>query len=219
MAFNVKVVMFDLDGTLMDTAPEIAAAVNAMLADLNLPTLPAQKIRGYIGEGAQALIKRSVSAGTAADDALLERAQALFFEHYAKTVTMSKPYPKVLEGLQELKQKGLRLACVTNKPERFSLPLLEASGLLPYFELVIAGDTLAKKKPDPIQLQHICAEFKVLEAEAMLVGDSLIDVQAAHAAGCYIVTVPYGYNQGSPIDDALVDASINHLTELLALID
>jgi len=218
MAFNVKVVMFDLDGTLMDTAPEIAAAVNAMLADLNLPTLPAQKIRGYIGEGAQALIKRSVSAGTAADDALLERAQALFFEHYAKTVTMSKPYPKVLEGLQELKQKGLRLACVTNKPERFSLPLLEASGLLPYFELVVAGDTLAKKKPDPI-LHYICAEFKVLEAEAMLVGDSLIDVQAAHAAGCYIVTVPYGYNQGSPIDDALVDASINHLTELLALID
>ncbi len=219
MAFNVKAVMFDLDGTLIHTAPEIAAAINAMLADLNLPALPAKQIQAYIGEGAQTLIRRSVSASKAADDALLERAQALFFEHYAKTVIMSKPYPKVLEGLEGLKQKGLRLACVTNKPERFSLPLLEASGLLPYFELVVAGDTLAKKKPDPIQLHYICAEFKVLEAEAMLVGDSLIDVQAAHAAGCYIVTVPYGYNHGSPIDETMVDASIDDLTDLLALID
>lgn len=219
MAFNVKAVMFDLDGTLIHTAPEIAAAVNLMLVDLALPVLPETQIEGYIGEGAQALIKRSVSAGAAADDALLERAQTLFFEHYAQTVTMSKPYPQVLEGLQQLKQKGLRLACVTNKPERFSLPLLEASGLLPYFELVIAGDTLPKKKPDPIQLQHICAEFKVLEAEALLVGDSLTDVKAAHAAGCYIVTVPYGYNQGVPIDESLVDAHINDLTDLLALID
>jgi len=134
-------------------------------------------------------------------------------------VTLSRPYPKVLEGLTSLKQKGLRLACVTNKPERFTLPLLEASGLMPFFELVVAGDTLANKKPDPIQLQHICAEFKVLEAQAMLVGDSLTDVKAAHAAGCYIVTVPYGYNQGKPIDDSQVDAHIDDLTELLALID
>jgi len=90
---------------------------------------------------------------------------------------------------------------------------------MPFFELVVAGDTLANKKPDPIQLQHICAEFKVLEAQAMLVGDSLTDVKAAHAAGCYIVTVPYGYNQGKPIDDSQVDAHIDDLTELLALID
>lgn len=219
MAFNVKAVMFDLDGTLIHTAPEIAAAINLALTDLSLPVLSLAQIEEYIGEGAQALIRRSVTASVTADDALLERAQALFFEHYAKTVTLSRPYPKVLEGLTSLKQKGLRLACVTNKPERFTLPLLEASGLMPFFELVVAGDTLANKKPDPIQLQHICAEFKVLEAQAMLVGDSLTDVKAAHAAGCYIVTVPYGYNQGKPIDDSLVDAHIDDLTELLALID
>ncbi len=219
MAFNVKAVMFDLDGTLIHTAPEIAAAINGMLTELSLPVLPLAQIEGYIGEGAQALIRRSVTVSVTADDALLERAQTLFFEHYAKTVTFSQPYPNVMEGLVALKQKGLRLACVTNKPERFTLPLLESSGLMPFFELVIAGDTLANKKPDPIQLQHICAEFQVLEAEAMLVGDSLTDVKAAHAAGCYIVTVPYGYNQGSPIDDALVDASIGELTELLTLID
>lgn len=219
MAFNVKAVMFDLDGTLIHTAPEIAAAINLALTDLSLPVLSLAQIEEYIGEGAQALIRRSVTASVTADDALLERAQALFFEHYAKTVTLSRPYPKVLEGLTSLKQKGLRLACVTNKPERFTLPLLEASGLMPFFELVVAGDTLANKKPDPIQLQHICAEFKVLEAQAMLVGDSLTDVKAAHAAGCYIVTVPYGYNQGKPIDDSQVDAHIDDLTELLALID
>lgn len=219
MAFNVKAVMFDLDGTLIHTAPEIAAAINLALTDLSLPVLSLAQIEEYIGEGAQALIRRSVTASVTADDALLERAQALFFEHYAKTVTLSRPYPKVLEGLTSLKQKGLRLACVTNKPERFTLPLLEASGLMPFFELVVAGDTLANKKPDPIQLQHICAEFKVLEAQAMLVGDSLTDVKAAHAAGCYIVTVPYGYNQGKPIDDSQVDAHIDDLTEVLALID
>lgn len=219
MAFNVKAVMFDLDGTLIHTAPEIAAAINLALTDLSLPVLSLAQIEEYIGEGAQALIRRSVTASVTADDALLERAQALFFEHYAKTVTLSRPYPKVLEGLTSLKQKGLRLACVTNKPERFTLPLLEASGLMPFFELVVAGDTLANKKPNPIQLQHICAEFKVLEAQAMLVGDSLTDVKAAHAAGCYIVTVPYGYNQGKPIDDSQVDAHIDDLTEVLALID
>ncbi len=219
MAFNVKAVMFDLDGTLIHTAPEIATAINRMLSDLSLPELPPVQIQRYIGEGAQALIRRSVTATVTADDALLARAQALFFEHYANTVTLSKPYPKVFEGLAALKQTGVHLACVTNKPERFTLPLLEASGLMSYFELVVAGDTLAKKKPDPIQLQHICAKFKILEAEAMLVGDSLTDVKAAHAAGCYIVTVPYGYNQGVPIDESLVDAHIHDLTDLLALID
>jgi phosphoglycolate phosphatase len=150
---------------------------------------------------------------------MFAQAQALFFAHYATTVKQSQPYHGVREALSALKQKGLRLACVTNKPEKFTLPLLEASGLMPFFEMVVAGDTLAKKKPDPIQLLYICAKFNVLEAEAMLVGDSLTDVKAAHAAGCYIVTVPYGYNQGKPIDDGLVDASIDNLTDLLDLIN
>lgn len=217
MAFNVKAVMFDLDGTLIHSAPEIAVAINRMLQDLSLPILSLQQVQHHIGEGAQMLIKRSLGVHATAD--LHERAQVLFFEYYAQTVALSQPYPGVVEGLVALKQKGLRLACVTNKPERFALPLLQASGLMPFFELVLAGDTLPKKKPDPIQLQHICAKFKVLEAEAMLVGDSLTDVKAAHAAGCYIVTVPYGYNQGVPIDESLVDAHIDDLTELLTLID
>jgi phosphoglycolate phosphatase len=182
--------------------------------------LPQQQIAAYIGQGAQALIKRSVAAGSSAevDDALFERAQSLFFAHYANNVTQSKPYAGVLNVLTELKNLGLRLACVTNKPEKFTLPLLQASGLMDFFEIVVSGDTLAKKKPDPIQLQHICAKFNVMETEAMLVGDSVTDVMAAHAAGCYIVTVPYGYNQGAPIDDSQVDAAIEDLTELPGLL-
>ena len=219
MAFNVKAVMFDLDGTLIHTAPEIAAAINDMRADLALPGLSQEQIQRFIGEGAQMLIKRSIAANADVSAEMFEQAQALFFSHYAQTVKQSQPYHGVLEGLTALKEKGLRLACVTNKPEKFTLPLLSASGLMPFFEIVVAGDTLAKKKPDPIQLHYICAEFNVLEAEAMLVGDSHTDVQAAQAAGCYIVTVPYGYNQGKPIDDSLVDARIDDLTQLVDLLN
>lgn len=210
--------MFDLDGTLIHSAPEIAYSVNLMLAELNLPTLQQQQIESYIGEGAQALIKRCISVNAEPDKDLLERAQALFFRHYAGNVTQSKPYPGVLEALRALKSKGFRLACVTNKPEKFTLPLLQESGLADFFEIVVSGDTLPKKKPDPIQLQHICAEFNVMETEAMLVGDSETDVTAAHAAGCYIVTVPYGYNHGRAIDDSRVDASIANLTDLVTLL-
>lgn len=220
MAFNVKAVMFDLDGTLVNTAPELAFAINQMLAELSLPALPQQQIEAYIGEGAQALIKRCVTAGisTEIDEALFQHAQDLFFAHYANNVKQSKPYAGVLDALTVLKNKGLRLACVTNKPEKFTLPLLRESGLADFFEIVVSGDTLPKKKPDPIQLWHICAKFKVMETEAMLVGDSVTDVMAAHAAGCYIVTVPYGYNQGRPIDDSQVDATIEDLTELPGLL-
>lgn len=220
MAFNVKAVMFDLDGTLVHTAPEIAAAINRMLAELGGSVLPQEQIQNYIGEGAQTLVRRCLAASMqrAADEALFEQAYDLFFKHYADNVTQSKPYDGVLEALSALQAKGLKLACVTNKPERFTMPLLDESGLLDFFELVVSGDTLPKKKPDPIQLRYICAKFNVLEAEAMLVGDSMTDVTAAHAAGCYIVTVPYGYNQGKPIDYAHVDDTINRLTELTHLL-
>jgi phosphoglycolate phosphatase len=220
MAFDVKAVMFDLDGTLVHTAPEIAFAINKMLAELELSQLPQQQIESYIGEGAQMLIRRCIIAHTQhePDEALFEQAQALFFAHYADNVTQSKPYEGVVETLATLQDRGLKLACVTNKPEKFTIPLLDESGLLDFFEIVVSGDTLPKKKPDPIQLRYICAKFNVLEAEAMLVGDSLTDVKAAHAAGCYIVTVPYGYNQGKPIDHSLVDETITSLTDLPSLL-
>jgi len=220
MGFNVKAVMFDLDGTLVNTAPEIAFAANQMLSSLDLPNKSPIQIERYIGEGAQMLIKRCMmsESGVEPDDDLLNDAQALFFEHYANNVTRSQPYEGVLETLRHLKDKGFKLACVTNKPERFTHPLLDATGLAEFFEVVVSGDTLPKKKPSPMQLHHICKKFNVLEAETMLVGDSETDVVAAHAAGCYIVTVPYGYNQGRAIDERLVDATIADLPDLLNLL-
>lgn len=218
--FKVKAVMFDLDGTLIHTAPEIAFAANQMLAELGRPTLPYKQIENYIGEGAQVLIKRCLCSTPEADPepALFEDGQALFYHYYAINAQESKPFDGVLSGLNALENKGLKLACVTNKPEKFTLPLLKNSGLDRFFDIVISGDTLSKKKPDPMQLHHICAKFNVMETDAMLVGDSATDVAAAHAAGCFIVTVPYGYNQGRPIDDSLVDATITDLTELNTLL-
>lgn len=212
--------MFDLDGTLLNTAPEIANAANAMLTEMGLPTLPYAQIKSYIGEGAQMLIQRCLTGALNGmpEPAFLEKAQPVFFAHYANNVTDSLPFDGVQAGLEVLKQRNLKLACVTNKPEKFTRPLLEASGLAEFFEIVVSGDTLAKKKPDPIQLHHICAEFNVMEMEAMLVGDSATDIAAAQAAGCFIVTVPYGYNQGQPIDESQVDAMIRDLTELPSIL-
>jgi phosphoglycolate phosphatase len=220
LKFKVSAVMFDLDGTLLNTAPQIAEAANRMLVDLDLQALPYQQVKSYIGEGAQTLIKRCLTGqlNVEPEAVLYQKAQPLFFEHYANNVIESQPYDGVVEGLEAIRKKSIKMACVTNKPERFTLPLLQQSGLIDYFELVVSGDTLAKKKPDPIQLHHTCAELDVIEMEAMLVGDSATDIAAAHAAGCFIVTVPYGYNQGRPIDESKVDAMIMDLTELQYLL-
>lgn len=221
MRFQVKVVMFDLDGTLLDTAPQIAEAANRMLAALGKPMLPLAQISQYIGEGMQVLIKRCLT-GSMHDEPDAETfalAQTLFQEFYTQNVANSQPFPGALAALQQLKQRGYPLACVTNKPAKFSLPLLKKAGLADFFALVISGDSLPKKKPDPLPLLHICQQLDVLPAQAMLVGDSETDIAAAHAAGCFVVTVPYGYNQGRKIDVSLVDASVQQLTEVVHLLE
>ena len=161
MRFAVKAVMIDLDGTLLHTAPEIAVAANEMLKALDFAPLHLELVESFIGEGAPMLVKRCLTTtlGTEPDADLFERAERLFFEHYANNAHESQPYFGVQDGLQALSDAGFRLACVTNKPEKFTLPLLKHSGLADFFEIVVSGDTLAKKKPDPIQLQHICAKF------------------------------------------------------------
>ncbi|MES2636980.1 MAG: phosphoglycolate phosphatase [Pseudomonadota bacterium] len=218
--FKVKLVMFDLDGTVIDTAPQIAEAMNLTLAELGLKRLLDSQIAGYIGNGAAALIKRCLTGDLhiEPDARLFERAQTIYFAHYANNVRESLPYKDVKASLQAVKNKGFKMACVTNKPEKFTLPLLQTSGLLDFFELVVSGDSLPKKKPDPMQLQYICAKLGVLESQAILVGDSNTDIAAARAAGCSIVTVPYGYNQGKPIVANTVDAIINDLSELTTIL-
>ena len=214
--------MIDLDGTLIHTAPEIAWAVNAMLVDIGQPPLAMEQIEAYIGEGASALIKRCLidTADNLSNEPseLFVKAQKLFFGHYAQVVINSKPYSGVVEALQGLKDAGYRLACVTNKSESFTVPLLKANDLLHYFELVVSGDTLPKKKPEPDQIFYICEKFGVSVSEAVLIGDSKTDIAAARNAGCYVFVVPYGYNQGCEIEASVVDALINHLSEVQGLI-
>jgi phosphoglycolate phosphatase len=209
-----------LDGTLLNTAPQIAEAANLMRQELGMPALPYPQIKNYIGEGALTLIKRCITGQVELEPnaEVFAQAQPIFFKHYANNMTESLPYDGVVEALDAIKAKGLKMACVTNKPAEFTMPILQQSGLEHYFALIVSGDTLAKKKPDPLQLHHVCSEFEVLEAHAMLVGDSMTDVSAAQAAGCFIVTVPYGYNQGKAIDESLVDATVRNLTELPSLL-
>ena len=213
--------MFDLDGTLLDTAPQIAEAANRMLVALGKPMLPQAQIASYIGEGVQNLIKRCLTGQRQVEPEaeLFARAQPLYHGFYDKNATDSQPFPGVIPALQQLKTRGYRLACVTNKPEKFTLPLLQKAGLVDFFEMVVSGDTLPKKKPDPLPLLHVCQKLGTLPAEAMLVGDSETDIQAAHAAGCFVVTVPYGYNQGRAIDVATVDATVQQLTEVVDLLE
>lgn len=220
LGFKVKLVMFDLDGTLLNTAPEIANSANQMLVDLNMPALPYQEIKNFIGEGAPMLVKRCLMRQLNAepDPNLFEQAKERFYLHYEGYAGDSLPFDGVMQGLDVLKQREVKMACVTNKPEKFTLPLLQQSGLVHYFDMVVSGDTLGKKKPDPIQLHHICEKLNVMEPEAMLVGDSATDIAAAQAAGCFIVTVPYGYNQGHPIDETKVDAVIRSLEDLPSIL-
>lgn len=212
--------MIDLDGTLIHTAPEIARAANSMLYALSRPTLAAEQIEAYIGEGAIILIKRCLTGSLDGEPEaeLLANAQKLFFAAYAQIVAESKPYPKVIEALQAMQNGGYQLACITNKPAAFTMPLLEKSGLLQYFDLIISGDTLQKKKPEPDQIFYICEKFGVSINEAVLIGDSKTDIAAARNAGCAVFAVPYGYNQGYSIDIDAVDALISNIYEAVDLI-
>ena len=136
--------------------------------------------------------------------------QDFYFEESGRRTVI---YPGVIEGLEGFRALGLRLACVTNKAARFTVPLLEQMGLAPYFELVVSGDTLARKKPDPMQLAHICAEFALAPPEALLIGDSANDALAARAAGCPVFCVSYGYSEGGDVRDLDCDAIVDSLSE------
>lgn len=221
MRFQVKLIMFDLDGTLLDTAPQIAQAANKMLAALDLPMLSQAQISTYIGEGVQTLIKRclTVHLNVEPDLDILNRGLAIFQECYAANVADSQAFNTVLPTLQKLQQLGYRLACVTNKPEKFALPLLKKASIDRFLECVVCGDTLPRKKPDPMPLLHLCEKLGVSPLQAMMVGDSDTDIQAARAAGCLVVTVPYGYNQGRSIDVDTVDATIDEMVALVDLLE
>lgn len=216
LARGIAAVMIDLDGTLLDTVPDLAAAAGRMLAALDLPPRKEEEIRSFIGKGIPNLVARCLEARA---PALQAEALALYEDFYfEESGRRAALYPGVLEGLAQLRALRLRLACVTNKAGRFTLPLLAQKGLAPWFELVVSGDTLARKKPDPMQLAHICAAFALAPAKVLLIGDSVNDALAARAAGCPVVCVSYGYNEGGDVHDLDCDAIVGSLSEAANLL-
>lgn len=217
----VKVVVIDLDGTLLHTAPDLAAAAQRMAAELKLPPIDEATVKTYIGNGVSRLVKRVLTRDMQAEPeaALFEQALPVFEKHYLDGVShQSHPFHGVPEGLVALRAAGYRLGCITNKAEKFTLPLLRDTGLSGFFDLILSGDILPKKKPDPMPLLHACEEFEIQPAEMLLIGDSLNDVQAARAAGCHVFVVPYGYNRGRPVEELDVDAVVPSLIEAVRLI-
>ncbi|MDD3884502.1 MAG: phosphoglycolate phosphatase [Gallionella sp.] len=216
----VSAIVIDLDGTLLHTAPELAESANRMLRDMGRPAVSQDLLMSYIGNGIHWLVKRALTGDMHAepDAALFDRALPIFEKHYTELLLESKPFDGVLPGLEALKAAGYRLGCITNKVARYTEPLLKGVGLADYFEIVLAGDTLPEKKPHPLPLQHSAEFFGVPIEHLLLVGDSLSDAQAARAAGCPIICVPYGYNHGEPVETLNVDAVIPDLTAVLPLI-
>ncbi|HUO43969.1 MAG TPA: phosphoglycolate phosphatase [Burkholderiales bacterium] len=217
----VKAVMIDLDGTLLDTAQDLALAVNLTLIELGRPTLHEKRIANFIGKGVYHLMRCALTEvdGGQPDEALFERSMAMFMDCYDRTNgEHTAPYPGVVEGLDALRAAGFPLACVTNKIGRFTFSLLERQRLTRYFDIVLAGDTLPKKKPDPLPLTHTAEKFGVTPCDLLLIGDSLNDVEAARAAGCPVFCVDYGYNEGNDVRAFDVDAIVSSLFEASKLI-
>ena len=218
---SIQVVMIDLDGTLLDTAADLALSANLMLKELGMPEQSVPTIQSYIGKGIQKLVKRTLTGQLDGepDTVLFSKALPIYEKHYAKHLSdNTRPYPGVVEGIQSMQQAGFKLACITNKAEAFTLPLLRATGLYDYFEIILSGDSLPKKKPDPMPLIHICEHFQVSPHEALLIGDSLNDAIAARAAGCSVFCVPYGYNEGRDVYALDCDAVVASLVDATQLI-
>jgi phosphoglycolate phosphatase len=195
-------VLIDLDGTLIDTAPDLAAAANRMRADFGLPPLPLERIAAFVGKGAEVLVHRALTDDLdgRADPQAFARGRAAFYAHYTvENGLQAIVFERVPQALQQLRDRRLRLACVTNKPKQFTVPLLAKVGLAPYFDATVAGDEVAEKKPHPALLLEACRRLQLKPTEVMLIGDSVNDVQAARAAGCGCVLVETGYNEGEGV--------------------
>jgi phosphoglycolate phosphatase len=213
LAFDA--VLIDLDGTLMDTIPDLANAANTMRHELGLSSLPQGQIATFIGKGAKNLVMRMLTVD--ADPASIsperfEQARESYFRNlHLINGDQSVMFEGVIPGLELMKSMGLRLAVVTNKATEFTLPLLERTGLAPYFQAVVCGDTLAHAKPHPAPMLHACSLLKSAPARSVAIGDSINDAQSARAAGCSVLAVPYGYNEGQSVQTLDVDAIVDSI--------
>ncbi len=214
---KARLITFDLDGTLFDTAPEIALAVNRTLEAYGYRPIELGAVSGFIGNGMHALMRAVLASVPAQPGMALDAVMPAFEKHYDATAgTSAQPYPGVPSALEKLKAADIRLAVVTNKAHRFALRLIENAGLAPYFDVVLGGDSLWEKKPHPLPIRYCIERLKVPAHAAAHLGDSRTDVESAHRAGVAAWAVPYGYNYGEPIEDANPDrvfASIGEMAE------
>lgn len=214
---NTTALFFDLDGTLVDSVPDLTAAVNRMLSQLGLPAREESQVRIWVGNGVDNLIHRALSNDMAghADPELFARAKPLYKAAYAEHISVySTVYPGVKQGLAALQAIGLPMACVTNKLAEFAIPLLAHLDIGHFFTTVVGGDCVANPKPAPDALLLCAARLGIPITHSLMVGDSLNDVGAARNAGCRIVCVPYGYNHGHDIRQAQPDAMIDSIADL-----
>ena len=217
---NIDAVAFDLDGTLVDSAPDLSAAVNTMLRQLRYAPLPEQRVREMIGGGVERLVESALheSTGRTPEAKTMGAALRVFEGLYAERLfDCGRVFPGVMEGLRALRGWKIRLCCVTNKHSRFALPLLHAAGLARFFAFTLCADRAEDKKPRPGLLLAACGRFGTAPERLLCVGDSRADIAAARAAGCPVAAVNYGYNAGRPVEEERPDWVIHSLARIVTL--
>jgi phosphoglycolate phosphatase len=215
----MRAVILDLDGTLLDTAGEIGAAMDRTLDELGIERVPLRRLEAMIGRGVRTLVERAI-AHLGAKNVDIERAVQRFEAHYAQTVgTTAVPFDGVVHGVQRMHESGLRLGVVTNKPRFFTMKLLEGAQIARYFDTVVAGDDGIAKKPAGDMLVAACRAMKSEARQTLMLGDSDNDVLAARAAGCPVWCVPYGYNEGRPVETLACDRIVATVEEAARLLE
>lgn len=216
-----QMILIDVDGTQVDSVPDLAWCADEMMRRLGMPARGEDSVRQWVGNGVERLVRRALidQLDGEPDEALFQKAYPIYMELYAENTSQrSCLYPGVLEALTWMKAQGFKLGCVTNKAEQFTVPLLRDLGIHDFYEIIISGDSLPKKKPDPMPLLHAAEYFGVRPQDSLMIGDSISDVKAARAAGFQIVCMSYGYNHGVDIRTAEPDAVIDSMAELKQLL-
>ncbi len=217
---ELRGLLFDLDGTLIDSVPDIAAALDATLENFNYPPAGERRVRRWVGKGARRLVQQGLAFALEIDESsvdgrLAEQLLTRFFDYYgATTCRRTQLYPGVMAALEYWRDQGVAMACVTNKPEAFSQIILQQLALAPLLPVLVGGDTLRQSKPDPAPLLLACERLQIPVNSAVMVGDSINDVQAARAAGMPVACVSYGYNHGAAIVDANPNIVVDHFSDL-----